>query len=191
MVCNDVSSLLLKLGLPAYDSNSWRLFIDGSKCSLKCVLLHNTYEYGSILIGHSTTLKENYKSIKQVLRCIKYCDHNWKLCADLKMVNFLLGQQSGYTKYLWFICEWDSQDKTNHWIIREIESFETHSLWVTRMSYECRSSYEVRIYKAVTQSFGQGWRVLQIHLPFVSWTQYGETQRWNFRWTRHTQDARI
>ena len=28
---------------------------------------------------------------------------------DLKMVNFLLGQQSGFTKYPCFLCMWDSR----------------------------------------------------------------------------------
>ena len=32
------------------------------------------------------------------------------------MVNFLLGQQSGYTKHPCFLCMWDSRDKTNHWV---------------------------------------------------------------------------
>ena len=31
------------------------------------------------------------------------------------MVNFLLGEQSGYTKYSCFLCYWDSRDKANHW----------------------------------------------------------------------------
>jgi len=31
------------------------------------------------------------------------------------MVNFLLGQQSGYTKYPCFICLWDSRAKQDHW----------------------------------------------------------------------------
>ena len=57
--CNDVELLLMELGIVHYEANSWRLFIDSSKRSLKCVLLHNTNEYASIPIGHSTTLKEN------------------------------------------------------------------------------------------------------------------------------------
>lgn len=32
------------------------------------------------------------------------------------MVNFLLGQQSGHTKYLCFLCLWVSRDKTHHWV---------------------------------------------------------------------------
>ena len=39
--CNDVRGLLEKMGLSEYMPNEWRLFIDSSKRSLKCVLLHN------------------------------------------------------------------------------------------------------------------------------------------------------
>ena len=109
VVCNDVELLLMELGIVHYEVNSWRLFIDSSKQSLKCVLLHNTNEYASIPIGHSTTLKEK-------------CDqHNWKISVDLKMVNFLLGQQSGYTKHPCFLCMWDSRDKANHWVKKDWE----------------------------------------------------------------------
>ena len=31
------------------------------------------------------------------------------------MVNFLLGQQSGYTKYPCFLCYWDSRAKQKDW----------------------------------------------------------------------------
>ena len=50
-----------------YDANSWYLFVESSKRSLKSVLLHNKNEYASIPIGHSTTLKEKYETVKQVL----------------------------------------------------------------------------------------------------------------------------
>ena len=36
------------------------------------------------------------------------------ICVDLKMVNFLVGQQSGYTKYPCFLCCWDSAAKHVH-----------------------------------------------------------------------------
>ena len=39
--CNNIQGLLLKMGLPEYNPNEWRLFTDSSKRSLKCVLLHN------------------------------------------------------------------------------------------------------------------------------------------------------
>ena len=72
VACNDVELLIMELGIAHYEANSWRLFIDSSKRSLKYVLLHNTNEYASIPISHSTTLKEKYEPVKQVLECIKY-----------------------------------------------------------------------------------------------------------------------
>ena len=104
------------MGLPEYTPDDWRLFIDSSKRSLKCVLLHNGNKYGSIPIGHSTTMKEEYETIALVLKKIKYEEHQWAICVDLKMVNFLLGQQSGYTKYPCFLCLWDSRVKNEHWV---------------------------------------------------------------------------
>ena len=107
------------MGLYAYRSNDWRLFIDSSKRSLKCALLHNGNQYGSILIGHSVTLKENYENIKAVLERLKYCVHQWLICVDLKMVNFLLGQQGGHNKYPCFLCYWDSRVNEEHWVRKE------------------------------------------------------------------------
>ena len=39
--CNDIDGLLVAMGLPAYHPSDWRLFIDSSKRSLKCVSLQN------------------------------------------------------------------------------------------------------------------------------------------------------
>jgi len=36
--------------------------------------------------------------------------------CDLKVVALLLTMQLGYTKYCCFLCEWDSQDKKNHYV---------------------------------------------------------------------------
>ena len=49
--CNDIHHLLLDLGSPEYKPDEWRLFIDNSKQSLKCVLLHNGNKFDSIQIG--------------------------------------------------------------------------------------------------------------------------------------------
>ena len=57
--CNNVAGLLQHLGIQQYDPQDWHLFIDSSKRSLKCVLLHNSNLYGSVPLSHSTTLKEN------------------------------------------------------------------------------------------------------------------------------------
>ena len=63
------------MGITEYKPQDWRLFIDSSKRSLKCVLLHNGNKYASIPIGHSTLLKEKYNNIKRVLEKFNYCDH--------------------------------------------------------------------------------------------------------------------
>lgn len=115
MYCCNVSGLLTFVGLTIYQSNEWRLFIDSSKRSLKAVLLHNGNKYASVQIAYSTRVKEEYRVISILLQKIKYFEHGWVICVDLKMVNFLLGQQSGYTKYPCFICLWDSRVKSHHW----------------------------------------------------------------------------
>ena len=116
--CIDIPGLLHKLGVKEYKPKEWRLFIDSYKRSLKCVLLHNSNMYVPIPVRHSTTLKDRYDLIKTALQHIKYEHHQWVICVDLKMVTFLLGQQSGYAKFPCSLCYWDSRDKTNHWKIK-------------------------------------------------------------------------
>ena len=107
--CNVIIGLLLKMKIPNYRPEDWRLFIVSFKKSLKCVLLHNGNRFASKPIAHSTKLKEEYDNIKTVLQRICFEEHQWSICVDLKMVNFLLGQQTGYTKYPCFMCLWDSR----------------------------------------------------------------------------------
>ena len=117
--CHDIGSLLSQLGVTPYSPTEWRLFIDSSKRSLKCVLLHNGNIFGTVPIGHSVHLREEYNDIKLVLDLLKYQEHNWIICVDLKMVNFLLGQQRGFTKYPCFLCLWDSRAREKHWTQKE------------------------------------------------------------------------
>ena len=77
------------------------------------MLLHYGNLFGAIPIGHSFYSKEKHEHIK-ALDLSKYDDHKWVIYVDLKMVNFLLGQQGGYTKYPCFLCLWDSQAKDKH-----------------------------------------------------------------------------
>ena len=39
--------------------------------------------------------------------------------GSFAMVNFLLGQQSGYTNFPYSLCQWDSKDDINHWQRKE------------------------------------------------------------------------
>ena len=77
VLCNNVKDLLMSLGIKVYAPKGWRIFIDNSKISSKCVLLHNGNVYGSVPIAHSTKLKEKYEEIKLVLEKISYSTHKW------------------------------------------------------------------------------------------------------------------
>ena len=77
-------------------------------------LLHNGNLYGSVPLGHSTTLKEKYDEIK-----FHIDSTNGSYVSNLKMVGFLLGLQGGYTKFPCFLCLWDSRARTEHWIQKD------------------------------------------------------------------------
>lgn len=98
-----------------YGSSECRLFIDSSKRSLKAVLLHNGGRYAFIPVAHSVYLKETYENLELVLKKVGYQNQNWFICGNLKVLCMLLVQQAGYTKYLCFLCLWDSIDRQNHW----------------------------------------------------------------------------
>ena len=93
--CNNILGLLAKMGLSDYNSNEWRLFIDSSKRSLKCVLLHKCNNFACVPIGHSVVVKEEYLNVKMVVNKLCYSEHNCAICVDFKKVNVLLGQRRG------------------------------------------------------------------------------------------------
>ena len=90
------------------------------------MLLHNENRYGAVPVGHSIVLKEQQDDIRTVMGLLKYHEHGWIICVDLKMISFLLGQQKGYTKILRFLCMWDSGDCENHWTQKEWPKRGTH-----------------------------------------------------------------
>lgn len=107
MYCTDITRLLHKLGVAQYEPKEWRLLIDSSKRLLKCVLLHNANQIDSVPLAHSSTsVQDNHDAVKYVQEKILYDVHEWLMCVDLKMVNILLRQKSGFTKYLCFLCTW-------------------------------------------------------------------------------------
>lgn len=83
--CHDIPGLFKEFG-EAYDSMEWRLFIDSSKLSLKAVLLHQGNRKPSIPLAHAVNTKESYESMGILLDSLKYNQHEWKICADLKVV---------------------------------------------------------------------------------------------------------
>jgi len=105
--CGKDIGFLLKIGLSQYRAEEWRLFIDSSERSLKCVLVHNSNRCVPLPLGHSTKLTEEY-NIKTVLQKLDYDFHEWISCVDLQRVIFLIGQQSGCAISS-FIYLWDSR----------------------------------------------------------------------------------
>ena len=95
--CVDIQDLIKNLGT-VYNSNDWSLFTDASKSSLKAVLLHNTNQFVSVSLAHSTCMKESYENIKLLLLKIQCSTHVWKICVDFKVLKLLLGQQPGFTR---------------------------------------------------------------------------------------------
>ena len=90
LFCNNIEGLLSAMGLPKYNPDEWRLFIDSSKRSLKCVLLHNGGKFACVPIGHSEILKKHFTTDRMALQKLCYDEHKWIICVDLKMVNFFI-----------------------------------------------------------------------------------------------------
>ena len=101
----------------------------------KAVLLHNGNKFASIPVAHSTKLKETYENLEIVLQKIKYSEHQWKVCGDLKIATMILGQQSGFTKNPGFLCLWDSRDRQSHYV---------KEIWLTRADFEPGSKNIIR-----------------------------------------------
>lgn len=113
--CQDINGLMKSFGF-VHDPDEWRLFIDGSTDSLKAVLLHNGNEKPSIPLAHTVDLNESHDNLKTILKVIKYDEYEWQMCCDLKVVSMLLGLQGGYTKFMCFLCLWDSRADSQHYV---------------------------------------------------------------------------
>ena len=84
------------------DLDEWKLLIDSSKRNLKCALLHNGNKFACVLFRHFVIVEEHYLNVNMVLQKLRYSEHNWAICVDFKMVNFLLGQPVGTPNILVF-----------------------------------------------------------------------------------------
>ena len=116
--CNDITELFEQLEIP-HDKINWLLFIDASKDNIKTVLLHNGNTLPSVPIAYSTTMKESYENLKAILISIQYDDHNWRICADLKVVAILTGLQLDHTKFYYFMCLWNSRARVEHYVRKD------------------------------------------------------------------------
>ena len=66
---------------------------------LESCTLHNGSKLPSIPIAHSAYHKEDYDSVKMLLKAVQYKKYEWKVIGDFKMVAFSMGMQGGFTKY--------------------------------------------------------------------------------------------
>lgn len=106
--CNDIPGLMASMNY-TYKAEEWRLFIDGSKSSLKAVLLYIDNSKNPVPIALNLNTKETYDSMKEILDSVKYNEHMWKICADLKVVALLCGLQTGYTRNMCYLCLWETR----------------------------------------------------------------------------------
>lgn len=112
--CTDVNGLFEQYHFN-HVPQEWRLFIDGSVQSLKAVLLHNGNKFPSVPIAYATNFKETYENMKLLLSKIKYTQHKWQICADLKIVAILSGLKGGYAKNQCLLCDWEGRRKDLHY----------------------------------------------------------------------------
>ena len=125
--CNDIPALFSMLDID-FDPGQWRLFIDGSKFSIKAVLLHIGNKLPSIPIAYSRTMKETYQNLQTIFEKVQYNSYQWLVCADMKVVSILLGMQKGWTKNACFLCCWDSRATEKHYTVKEWEPRNTYQL---------------------------------------------------------------
>jgi hypothetical protein len=90
--CCNIPGLIHRLG-GAYEPDDWCLSSDSSKSSLKAVLLNNENNLASVPVANSSSLKESYENLQMVLENIKYNEHKWHVCCDLKACGILLANK--------------------------------------------------------------------------------------------------
>lgn len=113
--CKNIPMLFTELK-EHFDQNEWRLFIDGSKSSIKTVLLHIGNQKPSVPVAFAIWLKEEYKTMEEILELIQYNRFQFKIIADFKVIAILMGLQGGNVKYPCFLCLWDSRAYSQHFI---------------------------------------------------------------------------
>lgn len=84
--CNNLDGLFEALRLQ-HIPKDWRLFIDGSKSSLKVARLRNGNNLPTIPLAYAVNTRETYERIAHIFLLIQYNKYKWKVCADFKVNN--------------------------------------------------------------------------------------------------------
>ena len=77
--------------------------------SQPCCFMTETCIHPSLHLVHSVQLKEEYSSVKILLEALKCEKYSLKVIRDFKMLTFLMDLQGGFTKFLCYLCLWDSR----------------------------------------------------------------------------------
>ena len=85
-VCTGANGLTIELGIQ-YKPGEWRIFIDSSMTRFKAVLHHSGQTLPSVPWAHAVNMKETYESMTGLLQGIKYKEHGWQICCDLRWLH--------------------------------------------------------------------------------------------------------
>ena len=117
--CHNIQGLLVELGITIYNSTEWRLFIDSSKRSLKCILLQNPPPQYSIQyctqLGRQLS-SPNWAFSLSSWRIRKHTDSYWVVAISQTKLYSCVDLQRGYTKYPCFLCMLDCRVREKHWV---------------------------------------------------------------------------
>lgn len=109
--CKDVPTLI-KLITGSYDPDDFLLFLDGSVSGLKVALLKTNGVIPPIPLCLWNNCAESYATVQKVFNDLKYSEHQWKICADFKMLQILMGLRSGGNiRHPCIFCEFHAQSK--------------------------------------------------------------------------------
>jgi hypothetical protein len=87
-------------------------FLALQNLALKAVLLHKGNNFPSVLLTHTANRKDSYENMKLLLEKFQYEKYNRNVRKFCKVIAVLLG----YTKFCYFLCDWDSRGRKKHYI---------------------------------------------------------------------------
>ena len=139
-----------------------------SKKLCEAVMLHVGNILPSVPVTYSTTLKEHYGNLSNIMDSIHYECHQWYICADLKVfvVVPLIGLQTGYTKYCCFLWLWDLRARARQCMCRVATEWHwgaMKSIGPQRKSFLTTSSCQIGWFKLFNDFLGFVAGVKAIH----------------------------
>jgi len=66
-------------------------------------------------VAYAPNTEETYTAMNNIVVEVDNKKYQREVCGDFKVITVLLGLQAGYTKYYFFLCEWDSRARSSHY----------------------------------------------------------------------------